>query len=87
MSTNTFHGQPGDAIADWRNIPGIVLFIAGVVALASTVTAAGDGAHGWMIAGAIATVMLFVAAIGIFVAENHRVRHAVDRLDIDGRQK
>ncbi|MFC4127784.1 hypothetical protein [Nocardia rhizosphaerae] len=75
-STNNevYHSAPGTSLADPYNIPGILFFFAGVVGLASTLTAAGYGFGSWAAVGAIVTAVFFVASITVFVVEHERLR-------------
>ncbi|WP_141810415.1 hypothetical protein [Nocardia bhagyanarayanae] len=78
MSDNTsgqpYHAKPGESLADIYNIPGIVLFIAGVVGLASTLTAAGYGSTEWVALGATATAICFITSVAVFWLEHERLR-------------
>ncbi|MGV9817189.1 hypothetical protein [Nocardia xishanensis] len=78
MSDNTsdqpYHAKPGDSLADIYNVPGIVLFIAGVVSLASTITTAGSGFTGWVAIGAAVTALCFIASVAVFWLEHERLR-------------
>lgn len=78
-ANETFHSKPGDSLADPYNIPGILLFMAGVVGLASTLTAAGYGYGGWTALGAGATAVCFIASITVFVVEHERLRRLARR--------
>ncbi|MCP2279632.1 hypothetical protein [Nocardia amikacinitolerans] len=73
-SGQPYHANPGDSLADPYNIPGIVLFIAGVVGLASMLTAAGNGISGWVVIGSAATALCFVASVTVFFLEHERLR-------------
>ncbi|MFI9411443.1 hypothetical protein [Nocardia gamkensis] len=73
-SGRPYHAKPGESLADPYNIPGIVLFIVGVLGLASTLTIAGEGLTGWVVFGAIATVLCFVSSVAVFWLEHERLR-------------
>ncbi|MFX0577912.1 hypothetical protein [Nocardia nepalensis] len=74
-----FHTKPGESLADPFNIPGIVLFVLGVVGLASTLTAAAYGFAGWTKLGALATALLFITSISLFLLEHERLRRLATR--------
>ncbi|MFJ2662731.1 hypothetical protein ACIO14_00120 [Nocardia fluminea] len=78
-SSAAYHSKPGESLADPYNIPGILLFFAGIVGLASTLTAAGYGFGGWTALGAIATALSFTASIAVFVLEHERLRRRATR--------
>ncbi|MEV6562104.1 hypothetical protein AB0M22_40725 [Nocardia sp. NPDC051756] len=78
-SSATYHSKPGESLADTYNIPGIVLFIGGVVGLACTLTAAGYGFAGWVAIGASATALSFLVSITLFVLEHERLRRLAQR--------
>lgn len=78
-SGEIFHSKPGESLADPYNIPGILLFFAGVVGLASTLTAAGYGFGGWTALGAAATALCFVTSVTVFVLEHERLRRLARR--------
>ncbi|WP_316574982.1 MULTISPECIES: hypothetical protein [Nocardia] len=78
-SDAVYHSKPGESLADPYNIPGILLFLAGVVGLASTLTAAGYGFAGWAWLGAVATALCFTAAVAVFVLEHERLRRLARR--------
>ncbi|WP_280495406.1 hypothetical protein [Nocardia asiatica] len=73
-SREPYHAKPGDSLADPYNIPGIVLFLVGMVGLAATLTAAGEGITGWVVAGAAATATCFVSSVTVFWVEHERLR-------------
>ncbi len=73
-SGQPYHAKPGESLADIYNIPGIVLFIAGVVGLASTLTTAGSGFTRWVALGATATALCFIASVAVFWLEHERLR-------------
>ncbi|MEU2035917.1 hypothetical protein [Nocardia amamiensis] len=73
-SGQPYHAKPGDTLADTYNIPGIVVFLAGVVSLACTLTAAGYGFTGWVALGATATALCFAASVTLFRLEHVRLR-------------
>ncbi|MFC9439615.1 hypothetical protein [Nocardia sp. NPDC057030] len=79
MRDTTYHSKPGESLADTYNIPGIVLFIGGVVGLACTLTAAGYGFAGWVAIGASATALSFLVSITLFVLEHERLRRLAQR--------
>ncbi|MEV5837625.1 hypothetical protein [Nocardia sp. NPDC052112] len=56
-----------------------MLFIAGVVGLASTLTAAGYGFTGWTALGAIVTALGFVTSVTLFLLEHERLRRLARR--------
>ncbi|MGS2811406.1 hypothetical protein [Nocardia sp. MW-W600-9] len=78
-SSQPYHGNPGESLADPYNIPGILLFLAGVVGLGSTLTAAGYGFAGWALLGVAATSLCFIASVSVFVVEFARVRRLARR--------
>ncbi|MBF6301515.1 hypothetical protein IU459_28840 [Nocardia amamiensis] len=78
-SGQPYHAKPGDSLADPYNIPGIVLFLAGVVGLASTLTAAGYGFTDWIALGATATTLCFVASVTLLRLEHLRLRRLAQR--------
>lgn len=78
-SGEPYHSKPGESLADPYNIPGIVLFIAGVAGLASTLTAAGYGFTGWTALGATVTALCFVTSVTLFVLEHERLRRLARR--------
>ncbi|MEV0030003.1 hypothetical protein [Nocardia sp. NPDC050793] len=73
-SGQPYHAEPGQSLADIYNVPGIVLFIAGVVGLASTLTAAGSGSTDWIALGAAVTALCFIASVAVFWLEHERLR-------------
>ncbi|MET8779439.1 hypothetical protein ABZV58_30945 [Nocardia sp. NPDC004654] len=73
-SGQPYHAKPGESLADIYNIPGIVLFIAGVASLASTLTAAGSGSTEWVALGATATALSFITSVAVFWLEHERLR-------------
>lgn len=79
ISGAIYHSKPGESLADPYNIPGILLFLVGVVGLASTLTAAGYGFGGWAVLAAIATALCFTAAVAVFVLEHERLRRLAAR--------
>ncbi|WP_433663199.1 hypothetical protein ACQPW1_14290 [Nocardia sp. CA-128927] len=78
-SREPYHSKPGESLADTYNIPGIVLFIGGVVGLACTLTAAGYGFTGWVTLGASATALAFVVSVTLFLLEHERLRRLAQR--------
>ncbi|QBS45348.1 hypothetical protein [Nocardia sp. CS682] len=83
MSASTsgqrYHSKPGESLADTYNIPGIVLFLAGIVGLACTLTAAGYGFAGWAALGAGATALSFLVSVTLFLLEHERLRRLAER--------
>ncbi|WP_431965672.1 hypothetical protein [Nocardia sp. bgisy134] len=78
-SGQQYHAKPGESLADIYNMPGIVLFIAGVVSLASTLTAAGDGFTRWVAVGATVTALCFISSVAVFWLEHERLRRLAQR--------
>ncbi|MEU7143908.1 hypothetical protein ABZ942_31005 [Nocardia sp. NPDC046473] len=78
-SREPYHSKPGESLADTYNIPGIVLFLGGVVGLACTLTAAGYGFAGWVAIGASATALLFIVSVALFLLEHERLRRLAQR--------
>ncbi|WP_280313142.1 hypothetical protein [Nocardia abscessus] len=78
-SAQPYHAKPGESLADPYNIPGIVLFLAGVVILASTITAAGNGFTGWAVLGGTATTLCFLASVTLLRLEHERLRRLAQR--------
>lgn len=79
MSDIAYHAKPGESLADTYNIPGIVLFIGGVIGLACTLTAAGYGFGGWVALGATATALCFIVSVALFRLEHERLRRLAER--------
>ncbi|WP_067804718.1 hypothetical protein [Nocardia beijingensis] len=86
-SGQPYHAKPGESLADPYNIPGIVLFIVGVLGLASTLTIAGEGLTDWVVFGAIATVLCFVSSVAVFWLEHERLRRLTRRRSPSGTQQ
>lgn len=78
-SHQPYHSKPGESLADTYNIPGIVLFIVGVVGLACTLTAAGYGFACWVVLGSTATTLCFLISITLFLLEHERLRRLAAR--------
>ncbi|AFU01574.1 hypothetical protein [Nocardia brasiliensis] len=74
-----YHSKPGESLADTYNIPGIALFLCGIVGLACTLTAAGYGFAGWVILGSSATALCFGISITLFLLEHERLRRLAER--------
>ncbi|QLY27999.1 hypothetical protein [Nocardia huaxiensis] len=72
--SRTTRSHAGEGIEDGYNIPGIVLCALGIIALASTLTAAGYGFEGWALVGAIATVLLAGTGITWILLEHRRMK-------------
>ncbi|MQY30839.1 hypothetical protein [Nocardia aurantia] len=63
----------GEGVEDNANIPGYVLCLLGVVALAATLTAAGYGFAGWAVVGAILCAVCLLGGIAWLLLEQRRV--------------
>lgn len=74
-----FHTKPGESLADTYNLPGIALFLCGIVGLACTLTAAGYGFTGWVVLGACATALCFGTSVTLFLLEHERLRRRAER--------
>jgi hypothetical protein len=72
--SRTTRSHAGEGIEDGYNIPGIVLCALGIVASASTLTAAGYGFAGWAVVGAIAATALVGSGIAWILLEHRRVK-------------
>ena len=70
----TSRNHAGEGIEDSYNLPGIILWVVGIVALGLTLTAAAYGFGGWAIIGAV------VCAIGVLggsvwlILEHRRIK-------------
>ncbi|WP_433191652.1 hypothetical protein ACQP1G_23230 [Nocardia sp. CA-107356] len=78
MSDASYHTKPGESSADPHSTPSIVLFMFGLLGLASTLTAAAFGLPDWTKLGA-ATALLFLASLAMFVLEFERQRRLAAR--------
>ncbi|MFE9578095.1 hypothetical protein ACFYO1_17035 [Nocardia sp. NPDC006044] len=70
----TTRSHAGEGIQDGYNIPGIVLWALGLVALGLTLTAAGYGFHGWAVIGAIVCATALVTGSAWLVLEHRRIK-------------
>ncbi|NUS44345.1 MAG: hypothetical protein HOQ24_11735 [Mycobacteriaceae bacterium] len=73
-----WHASAGDAIADNFNVPGIVMVMLGIGALAMTIVAAGSDFRGWTVIGGIATAVLWIGGVTELFIE-HRREEAIER--------
>ncbi len=72
VRTRPWHSHAGDLLGDDYNVPGILLCLLGIVAMACTLTAAGYGFIGWTQIGAIVTAALWISGIGALLVEHRR---------------
>ncbi|WP_460699267.1 hypothetical protein [Nocardia thraciensis] len=70
----TTRGHAGEGLEDGYNMPGIVLCALAIVALASTLTAAGYGFTGRTIAAAVATAVCGIAGVAWLAVEHRRIK-------------
>ncbi|WP_280390357.1 hypothetical protein [Nocardia brasiliensis] len=74
-----YHSKPGESLADTYNLPGIALFLCGIVGTAGTLTAAGYGFTGWVALGSSATALCFGISVTLFLLEHERLRRLAER--------
>ncbi|WP_405182103.1 hypothetical protein OG225_14085 [Nocardia sp. NBC_01377] len=70
----TSRSHAGEGIQDGYNIPGIVLWAIGIVALGLTLTAAAYGFNGWAIIAAIVCAVGILGGSGWLVLEHRRIK-------------
>ncbi|HLS77067.1 MAG TPA: hypothetical protein VK083_09785 [Nocardia sp.] len=70
----TARSHAGEGIEDGYNIPGIVMFALGIVALGLTLTAAAYGFAGWVIIGAVVCAVGLLGGSAWILLEHRRVK-------------
>ncbi|WP_228804707.1 hypothetical protein [Nocardia higoensis] len=70
----TTRSHAGEGIEDSYNIPGIVMFALGIVALGLTLTAAAYGFAGWVIIGAVVCAVGLLGGATWILLEHRRVK-------------
>ncbi|WP_245714164.1 hypothetical protein [Nocardia vaccinii] len=73
-TARTTRNHAGEGLENERNLPGMILFVLGIVGLALTLTAAGYGFAGWSIVAAIVTILLIVAGTALLLREHMRMK-------------
>jgi hypothetical protein len=72
--SRTYRSHAGEALADGANIPGLFLWMAGLLLLGLTLIAAAGGFHGWTIIAGILTVVFLGGSATWIVLEHKRVK-------------
>ncbi|WP_232840133.1 MULTISPECIES: hypothetical protein [Nocardia] len=70
----TARSHAGEGIQDGYNIPGIILWALGIVALGLSLTAAAYGFTGWAIIAAVVCVIGIAAGSGWLLLEHRRIK-------------
>ncbi|WP_254189768.1 hypothetical protein [Nocardia noduli] len=71
----TSRSHAGEGIQDGYNVPGIVLWALGIVALGLALTAAAYGFNGWAIIAAIVCAIAILTGTGWLLLEHRRIKN------------